>query len=138
MTVQQALVARVRRGGGALEHRLVCRPTRSEEESRAQRALRERRERERHRRVIDVVYEPDVWNSIEDADKLNREIYSAGGRRIELRRARSYTDLCVYGSSSSIYYYPGRHRGEEQQQQQQPLSSGQRQASRRGWLSAGR
>lgn len=34
-----------------------------------------RSRKERHRRVIDVVYEADVWNSIESADKLNREIY---------------------------------------------------------------
>lgn len=36
------------------------------------------REKEERRRVIDVVYEPDASNSIEGADKLNREIH--GGR----------------------------------------------------------
>lgn len=36
-----------------------------------------RKKEKRHRRVIDVVYEPDASNSIEGADKLNREISTA-------------------------------------------------------------
>jgi len=40
------------------------------------------RGREEYRRVIDVVYEADASNSIEGADKLNREIYDTLGRRI--------------------------------------------------------
>lgn len=36
-----------------------------------------REKEKRHPRVIDVVYEPDASNSIEGADKLNREISTA-------------------------------------------------------------
>jgi hypothetical protein len=40
------------------------------------------REEEERRRVIDVVYEPDASNSIEGADKLNREIYDAREKKL--------------------------------------------------------
>jgi len=40
------------------------------------------REEEERRRVIDVVYEPDAFDSIEGADKLNREIYDAREKKL--------------------------------------------------------
>lgn len=60
-------------------------------------------EKKRHRRrVIDVVYEADASNSIEGADKLNREIYGTLRRRI-VRAALVHS--LVYRSLSSICYY---------------------------------